>query len=393
MQPEKPISLANSKDISAYLAQNPFVLAPMVDHSDLPFRMLTRKYGAGLCFTPMIHARLYAEDPSYRTRIFRTMPEDRPLVVQIAGDDPNVLLTTAKLLEPHCDIIDINLGCPQGIAKRGNYGSFLLEQEELVLKIVKHLSSNLRVPLACNIRLFKDLNRSYAFVQRLEAEGCQMLTVHGRTRDQNKDMVGAANLEAIRKIKSLVSIPVIANGSVATFKDLGHILETTKCNGVMSAEAILEYPALFSDRNKEGVLDMDVLVADYLECTEKFPDQEHFVKSHLFKLLYMAFKEHTDLREKLTLSKTLAEYKEVASEVQKRRQGVALADKLGWYYRYHKVTMNGEPKTTAPPIPGSQAPQAPPVTTDQLTGQPKADNPGAPIEAPESLSDKRIKQQ
>ncbi len=336
--------LANSKDISAYLAKNPFVLAPMVDHSDLPFRMLTRRYGAGLCFTPMIHARLFSEDEVYRSKIFKTVPSDRPLVCQIAGDDPKVMLKTAQLLESKCDIIDINFGCPQGIARRGNYGSFLLENEAKVLEIVSYLSSNLRVPLACKIRLFKDRERTYRLVKDIEKAGCQLLTVHGRTREQNKELVGETDFEAIKTIKSILSIPVISNGGISCFEDTQKVLKLTGCDGVMSAEAILEYPALFSPN---GLLDMDELVSEYLECVEEFPDQEHFVKSHLFKMLYSAFREHFDLRDKLSQSATLSEYKEVAKAVKARRAGKSLESKLGWYFRHRKAKTEDQPTDEA----------------------------------------------
>lgn len=323
-------------DISEYLKSHPYSLAPMVDHSDLPFRMLTRKYGAGLCFTPMLHSRLFVEDEKYRQKMFVTHAEDKPLVVQIAGCDPDIMLKAVKLLEPYADIIDINFGCPQGIAKRGNYGSFLLENESLVLKIVEHLVANSKVPISCKIRIFKDKQRTFKLVKEIEARGCQLLTVHGRTREQNKDKVGSADWDIIREIKQSLKIPVIANGNIATYSDLQNCLEITGCDGVMSAEAILEYPALFADENKEGVLDMDDLVCEYLECVEKYKDQESFVKSHLFKMLYMGLKVFTDLREKLTEARTLEEYKAIVQKVAERRKDWTRQEKLGWYYRYFK---------------------------------------------------------
>lgn len=328
--------LTDSKSIQEYLKTNPFVLAPMVDHSDLPFRMITRKHGAGLCFTPMIHARLYVDDKNYRTKIFKTHTLDRPLVCQIAGDDPDVLLQAAQLLQPFCDIIDINFGCPQGIAKRGNYGSYLLENEEQVYKIVEHVSKNLTIPLSCKIRLFKDRERTFKLVQEIEKRGCQLLTVHGRTKEQNKDTVGSADWEAIKKIKSLLSIPVILNGGIANYQDLKISLDKTGVDGIMSAEAILEYPALFSAKNEVGLIDNDQLVEEYLECCDLYPDQEYFIKSHLFKMLFTGFQTHVDLREKLTSVRTIEEYKSIAKEIGERRKGVKAEDKLGWYYRYWK---------------------------------------------------------
>jgi tRNA-dihydrouridine synthase 1 len=338
----------NKEEIQSYLKEHPFVLAPMVDHSDLPFRMLSRRHGAGLCFTPMLHSRLFVEDEKYRKKMFVTHPQDRPLVVQIAGCDPDLLLKTVKLLEPFADIIDINFGCPQGIAKRGNYGSFLLENEALVLKIVEHLAANSKVPIACKIRIFKDKSRTLKLVKEIEKRGCQLLTVHGRTREQNKDKVGSADWDIIKEIKESINIPVISNGNIASYSDLAKCLDQTGCDGVMSAEAILEYPALFSSQNEHGLIDMDELVQEYFQCVEEFPDQELFVKSHIFKMLYMGLKTFTDLRDQLTSVRTISDCKKIAEEVRERRKEWTANEKIGWYYRYFKQQENVPVQETDP---------------------------------------------
>lgn len=110
-----------------------YVCAPMVDQSELSFRMLCRNHGTQLCYTPMLHSRLTVEDKNYINVNFSTCKEDRPLVVQFCGNDPDILLEACQKVEDQCDAVDINFGCPQGIAKKGNYGSFLLEKPDLVM--------------------------------------------------------------------------------------------------------------------------------------------------------------------------------------------------------------------------------------------------------------------
>jgi len=102
----------------------------------------------------MFHARLFATDPKYRDKMFKPCKEDRPLTVQFAANDPEYLLEAAKLVQDHCDAIDINCGCPQAIAKRGNYGAYLLEQPDLIVSLVEkiHSSPEIRVPITVKIR-------------------------------------------------------------------------------------------------------------------------------------------------------------------------------------------------------------------------------------------------
>ncbi|CBI21377.3 unnamed protein product, partial [Vitis vinifera] len=157
------------------LGQPKLIVAPMVDNSELPFRMLCRKYGAQAAYTPMLHSRIFSENEKYRSQEFTTCKEDRPLFVQFCANDPDTLLEAAQRVEPYCDYVDINLGCPQRIARRGNYGAFLMDNLPLVKSLVEKLALNLHVPVSCKIRVFPNLQDTINYARMLEDAGCSLL--------------------------------------------------------------------------------------------------------------------------------------------------------------------------------------------------------------------------
>ncbi|RNF06934.1 putative dihydrouridine synthase (Dus) [Trypanosoma conorhini] len=308
-----------------------YVVGPMVDQSELPFRMLCRRYGATLAYSPMLHARSFAQSAQYRARYFSTTPhratpaggagaeaavgieeaKDHPLFVQFCGNDPDTLLAAARYVEDHCEAVDINFGCPQGIARRGHYGSFLMEDWELVHNILHCLAVELRVPVTAKMRVFDDEALTLKYAEMLRDTGIAVLCVHGRTRHNTRAL---ADISKIRRVRDHLrgSIPVIGNGNVLTFADVLRHLSATGCEGYMCAEPLLWDPRLFSApphpvRNgrcfaecREARLGAVRAAQAYLQLVQRYPVDVGFVKAHLFKMLFHSYEMHPALHAWLT---------------------------------------------------------------------------------------------
>ncbi|XP_009615425.1 uncharacterized protein LOC107798052 [Nicotiana tabacum] len=291
------------------LGEPKLIVAPMVDNSELPFRMLCRKYGAEAAYTPMLHSRIFTETDKYRSLEFTTCKEDRPLFVQFCANDPDILLEAARRVEPYCDYVDINLGCPQRIARRGNYGAFLMDNLPLVKSLVEKLANNLNVPVSCKIRVFPNLQDTLSYAKMLEEAGCSLLAVHGRTRDEKDGKKFRANWEAIKAVRNVVRIPVLANGDIRHMDDVQNCLDETGADGVLSAESLLENPALFAGYRtaewglgsagirEDGKLDQAELLKEYLELCERYPVPWRMIRSHVHKMLGEWFKIQPSVRE------------------------------------------------------------------------------------------------
>jgi len=180
-----PPMILNNDDTKRFFPfEYQYILAPMVGASELAFRLLCRKYGAQLCYTPMMVASRFATDPAYRETEFQTIPQDRPLVCHFCANDPQDFAQAARIAQPFCDAIDLNLGCPQRTAFIGHYGSYLLNDQDrkLVLDIVRAGSQAVSIPIFCKIRLLDTVEETIMLCQQLREAGASLIAIHARYR-------------------------------------------------------------------------------------------------------------------------------------------------------------------------------------------------------------------
>ncbi|CAG2122478.1 unnamed protein product, partial [Medioppia subpectinata] len=152
------------------------------------------------------------------------------------ANNSDVLLEASRIAASHCDAIDINLGCPQSVAKRGHYGAFLMDEWDLIYDMINRVSREIQIPITCKIRIFPEMDKSVAFAQMLEKAGVSMICVHGRRRDQKGPFTGRADWDYIKAIKNAVKIPVFANGNILSLNDVHNCLAQTGVEAVISAE-------------------------------------------------------------------------------------------------------------------------------------------------------------
>lgn len=298
-----------------------YVLAPMVDQSEFAWRLLTRSFlppdlrTSILAYSPMLHAKMFADSPKYRTAHFeplklplalpqtpdeahlKTLTEedayldghpkiDRPLFVQFCANDPVCFLEAAKVVQPYCDAVDLNLGCPQGIARRGHYGAFLQEDWDTIHKLIRTLHAELDIPVTAKFRIQETREKTLEYANMILDAGASIITVHGRQREQKGHNTGLADWSVLRYLREqLPSETVIfANGNILQHDDIKQCLDETKADGVMSAEGNLYDPSIFAappplghegreywrGSDGKGGYRVDAVLRRYLDITHQY---------------------------------------------------------------------------------------------------------------------------
>lgn len=304
-------SKLTGKDLYEKMGRPKTIVAPMVDQSELAWRLLSRKYGAELCYTPMFHARLFGENAKYRQDQFGELDGDpkvdRPLIVQFCANDLNELLTAAKHVVGRCDAVDLNLGCPQGIAKRGHYGSFLMEDWDLIYKLINTLHTQLEIPVTAKIRIYEDKQKTLDYAKMVLSAGAQFLTVHGRTREMKGQKTGLADWDMIKYLRDNLPPDTVffSNGNILYPEDIHKCIEYTGADAVMSAEGNLYNPAVFNIGENVNIDQkyprVDRLAREYLELAKSTPGNasKSAMKSHFFKILRPFLAKHINIRNQL----------------------------------------------------------------------------------------------
>ncbi|WP_183870432.1 tRNA dihydrouridine synthase DusB [Rhizobium sp. BK491] len=225
--------LAAPFSIGSVSIRNRVILAPMSGVTDLPFRQLALRYGAGLVVTEMVASRELVQDTAESWARLRSAGL-KPHMVQLAGREAHWMAEAAKIATNNgADIIDINMGCPAKKVIGGYSGSALMRDPDHALTLIEATVRAVNIPVTLKMRLGWDENSINApyIARRAEEAGIQLVTIHGRTRMQFYE--GRADWNAIRAVRDVVSIPLVANGDVETAEDAEEILRRSGADAVM----------------------------------------------------------------------------------------------------------------------------------------------------------------
>ncbi len=234
--------------IGSVVLDNQVILAPMAGVTDLPFRLLCRRAGAGLVCMEMVSAKAIYYNNKNTEELLEIHPQEHPASLQLFGSDPKIIADMAKRIEDRAfSILDFNMGCPVPKVVNNGEGSALMKNPLLVREILSALVKAVDKPVTVKIRKGFDEAHCNAVEIAKIAEDCGVaaIAVHGRTREQYYS--GKADWDIIRQVKQAVKIPVIGNGDVDSPRAAEEMLAQTGCDGVMIGRAAQGNPWIFRD--------------------------------------------------------------------------------------------------------------------------------------------------
>ena len=262
-------------------------LAPMAGVSDPALRLICKKMGAGLVVTELtsvnaIVAKQKQFDSQMKdiTDFIEFSQDERPLSIQLFGSDIVALEKAAKIVEPFFDIIDYNMGCPAPHITKQMAGGALLQNSSLTQEIFKTLVNSVKRPISLKMRIGVNESNKLLFqdiAKIAEREGIQMITLHPRTVSQGYS--GHSDWDMIKKLKQIVSVPVIGNGDITSPEIAKKVLDYTGCDYVMIGRGAMGNPFIFEQINdyldygrykQYSIHDRLNAFVQYIEATSKY---------------------------------------------------------------------------------------------------------------------------
>ena len=252
-------------------------LAPLSGITDLAFRLISREFGAKLCFFEMLDANAIIHNHPGNKRLMKTLEKDVPIAAQLLGSDPSLMLDAAQKLLSLVDVsfLEVNSACPAKKVLKKKAGAYLLKDSKCLGKILKKLSSGLRIPVTVKLRTAlnkKDTKETVKISMVCRAAGASTIFMHGRTASQGYS--GEVDYESIRAVKDALGIPVFGSGNIFNPVLAKKMIDETGCDGILVARGALGNPWIFKN------------IEDYLKYGKAannptLPAKKKVLKKHL----------------------------------------------------------------------------------------------------------------
>lgn len=300
------------------ISQPIIVLAPMADFTDEPFSLICKKFNAQVIFREMVSADAIVHGSSKTLKMIGLNKKERPVIQQIFGHDPKTMARAAEVIYKSVkpDGIDINMGCPAPKLIKNFHGCALMKDPIKIIKIIKAVKAAVPCPVSVKTRLgWSQPDEILKIAPIIEQAGADLISVHGRTKSQG--YTGSANWEMIGKVKKIISLPLLANGSIFEVADVQNCLDITGANGVLIARGALGNPWIFQKTEKKS-LTIDqikkVIWAHAKLQTKSYGDYGLVLfRKHL--MFYLKGLAHTkELKTKLTQVENLSQLKNILKE-------------------------------------------------------------------------------
>ncbi len=299
----------------------------MAGITDLPFRTLCKEYGADLVVSEMISSRGLHYKDKKTAELLRTNETEDPLIVQLFGNEPEIMAEAAKILEDSgVKYLDINMGCPAPKIVKNGDGCALMRDEVLAGKVAEAVVKSVSIPVSVKFRSGWDENNinAVSFAKIMENSGVSAVTVHGRTKEQFYS--GKANYDIIHAVKEAVKIPVIANGDVVSGATAVEILQKTGCSSLMVGRGVLGNPFIFKEIKAVfgGNSPADVTIQDkqntllrHIDLMEEYKPERIGVpemRKH-FAWYLKGVRDSAKLKNHAFATKTYTEMRKLAKEI------------------------------------------------------------------------------
>ncbi|MGN1235219.1 MAG: tRNA dihydrouridine synthase [Christensenellaceae bacterium] len=302
--------------------ENNLFMAPLAGYTNYPFRKQCLKYGAGLTFPEMMNARGFLYNQKGTKALLYSGEEEKIKTVQIFGRDPELMRRVAEdeMLE-HTHLVDVNMGCPMPKIVKNGEGSALLTDIHLAEKIVTEVKKSGKL-VSVKMRIGFDPDHIVAeeYAKMCEGAGADMITIHGRTRDQV--YAGEVHFDEIAKAKRAVGIPVIANGGVFDEAGAEELIERTGADGVMLARGALYDPQIFARLLGRKTDRKETMILEQLADTKAL-FSEHFTVVFMRKMVSFYLRGMYDsvkYKERLFATESVSALEELVHEIFSREE-------------------------------------------------------------------------